>query len=136
MRSCRPARTLQSPGSEAGEQPLIKFLDVLVVDDDVEDASAVARLLRQRHLVRIAVGLREAVHEVAKKVPDVIICAYEMPPYRGDALLAMVAREHPEVRRILFSRIPVGEFVSDEAVHAVVAKPVDQALLLAAVVGK
>ena len=115
---------------------MITFLDVLVVDDDVEDASAVAKLLRQRHSVRIAVGLREAVHEVAKKIPDVVICAYEMPPYRGDALLAMIAREHPEVRRILFSRIPVGNFVSDDAVHAVVAKPVDQALLLAAVGGK
>jgi CheY-like chemotaxis protein len=122
--------------AERGQNQLIKFLDVLVVDDDVEDACSVARLLRQRHLVRIAVGLREAVHEVAKKVPDVIICAYEMPPYRGDALLAMVAREHPEVRRILFSRIPVGAFVSDEAVHAVVAKPVDPAMLLAAIGGK
>jgi CheY-like chemotaxis protein len=114
---------------------VIKFLDVLVVDDDVEDACAVARLLRQRHLVRIAVGLREAVHEVAKKVPDVIICAHEMGPYRGDALLAMVAREHPEVRRILFSRFPVGGLISDDAVHAVVGKPVDRDMLLAAVNG-
>ncbi|MGZ3426218.1 MAG: response regulator [Polyangia bacterium] len=115
---------------------MIKFLDVLVVDDDVEEACAMARLLRQRHLVRIAVGLREAVHEIAKKVPDVVICAHEMPPYRGDALLAMIAREHPHVRRVLFSRIPVGSFISDDAVHAVVAKPVDPAMLLAAVGGK
>jgi hypothetical protein len=48
----------------------------------------------------------------------------------------MIAREHPHVRRVLFSRIPVGSFISDDAVHAVVAKPVDPVTLLAAVGGK
>ena len=59
-----------------------------------------------------------------------------LSPSRGRSVLLRRAREHPEVRRILFSRIPVGVFVIDDAVHAVVAKPVDQAMLLAAVCGK
>ncbi len=78
-----------------------KALDVLVVDDNVGKACEVARALRQRHMVRIAVGLRDAIHELAHRVPDVIVAACDMPPYRGDALLAMVAGENPSVRRIL-----------------------------------
>jgi DNA-binding NtrC family response regulator len=111
-------------------------LDVLVVDDDVAEACAVARVLRKRHLVRIAVGLRDAVHEIAKRVPDVIIAAYEMPPYRGDALLAMVADEHPEVRRILFKHARLGRPTlaappAVDAAHTVLHGPLDPARLLA-----
>ncbi|MDB4965813.1 MAG: hypothetical protein JWN44_1502 [Myxococcales bacterium] len=117
---------------------MLKSLDVLVVDDDVGDACAVARVLRQRHLVRIAVGLREAVHEVSKRVPDVIVAAFEMPPYRGDALLAMVAREHPHVRRILFKHARRGRAamaaapITEDAAHAVLQGPLEPAQLLAA----
>jgi DNA-binding NtrC family response regulator len=85
---------------------VFKLRDVLVVDDDADHACMIARELRTRHHVRIAIGLRDAVHELTRKVPEVIICAFDMPPYRGDALLAMIAREHPEVRRILFDRRP------------------------------
>jgi DNA-binding NtrC family response regulator len=112
---------------------LVKFLDVLVVDDDVEEACAVARVLRSKHFVRIAVGLRDAVHAIAWRVPDVIICAHEMPPYRGDALLAMIASEHPDVRRVLFNRGPGAAHVGSSAAHAILAKPVDPVALLAAV---
>ena len=113
---------------------MVKFLDVLVVDDDVEEACVVARLLRARHSVRIAVGLRDAVHAIAQRVPDVIVCAHEMPPYRGDAFLAMIASEHPEVRRVLFSRSAEVALVDGDAVvHAIVHKPVDAAKLLAAI---
>lgn len=114
---------------------MVNFLDVLIVDDDVEEACVIARHLRVRHSVRIAVGLRDAVHAIAQRVPDVIVCAHEMPPFRGDALLAMIASEHPEVRRVLFSRSPEATLADgDTVVHAVVRKPVDAAQLLAAVV--
>ena len=85
---------------------MFKLRDVLVVDDDAEHACSIARVLRSRHHVRIAMGLRDAVHELARKVPDVIICAFDMPPYRGDVLLDMIASEHPEVQRILFEKRP------------------------------
>ena len=83
-----------------------KLRDVLVVDDDTEHACRLARGLRSRHHVRIAIGLRDAIHEIARRVPDIIICAYDMPPFRGDVLLDMIAREHPDVRRLLFDRRP------------------------------
>jgi DNA-binding NtrC family response regulator len=112
---------------------LVKLLDVLIVDDDVDQACGLARLLRSRHFVRIAVGLREAVHAVAHKVPDAIVCALDMPPYRGDALLAMVAREHPEVRRILYGRGSQVALVRDDAAHVLVDGPHDAAAILAAI---
>lgn len=62
-------------------------------------------------------GLRDAVHELARKVPDVIICAFDMPPYRGDALLDMIASEHPEVRRILFEERPTDAVALLEAIE-------------------
>ena len=112
---------------------MVKLLDVLVVDDDVERACGLARVLRVRHFVRIAVGLREAVHAVAYKVPDAIVCALDMPPYRGDALLAMVAREHPEVRRVLYGRGPQMSLVRDDAAHVYVDGAHDAQALLAAI---
>lgn len=104
---------------------------MLVVDDDVVHASALAKMLRTRYVVRIAVGLRDAVHQIAARVPHAIVCAYEMPPFRGDALLAMIAREHPEVRRVLFSRHPIRAAV--DAVHATLSRPVEPHALLAAI---
>lgn len=104
-----------------------------MVDDDVEHACTLARVLRARYFVRIAVGLRDAVHEIAKKVPDAILCAVDMPPFRGDALLSMIASEHPAVRRILYSRTPLALPVRDDAAHVVVESPLDVAALVAAI---
>ena len=112
---------------------MVKFLDVLVVDDDVEQACVVARMLRSKHFVRIAVGLRDAVHAIAQRVPDVVVGAYDMPPFRGDALLAMIASEHPEVRRVLAGPAPAGSLAVGAVAHAVVGRPVDAAALLAAI---
>jgi hypothetical protein len=56
-----------------------------------------------------------------------------MPPFSGDALLAMIAREHPEVRRILLSRTPAVAPLTDDAAHAIVKRPLDPARLFAAI---
>jgi len=131
-----PARALHPAAPTVGNSATLgKQLDVLLVDDDLEDVRALARLLRGRHPVRIAVGLRDAVHAVTVKVPDVIVCALDMPPYRGDALLAIVAREHPGVRRILFGARPVAPLTRNAA-HAVLPKPLDAATLLSAIAGE
>ena len=113
---------------------MVKLLDVLVVDDDLGHACGLARLLRARYFVRIAVGLRDAVHEVAKRVPDAIVCALDMPPFRGDALLAMVASEHPRVRRVLYCRTAPAT-VQAAAAHAVLELPIDVSALVAAIGG-
>jgi DNA-binding NtrC family response regulator len=110
---------------------LTELQDVLIVDDDVVHASTIAKILRTRYAVRIAVGLRDAVHELARRVPQVMVCALELPPFRGDTLLAMVAREHPHVRRVLFAHARVEAGLA--AVHAVLEWPVKPAALFAAI---
>jgi DNA-binding NtrC family response regulator len=74
--------------------------DVLVVNDGRILPQVVERL-RPMHEVRVANSLRDVVDELVRRVPDVMVSHLELPPYRGDVLLAMVAREHPHVRRVL-----------------------------------
>ena len=81
---------------------MARRIDVLLVNDCEEAGRALADSLRGRVGVRVATGLRDAVDELVRQVPDAIVCNVELPPYRGDVLLSMVAREHPEVRRILW----------------------------------
>jgi CheY-like chemotaxis protein len=85
----------------AGAAAMVRRLDVLVVNDSVETSEPLVELLRPVHEVRVANGLREAVDQLVTRVPDAIVCHLHLPPYRGDVLLAMVAREHPSVRRVL-----------------------------------
>jgi DNA-binding NtrC family response regulator len=80
---------------------MVKRLDILVVNDSESAGREIAEHLRARHVVRIARGLRDAVDELVRRVPDAIVCDFELPPYRGDVLLSLVAREHPHVRRVL-----------------------------------
>lgn len=81
---------------------MARRIDVLLVNDCEEACRTLADSLRGRFGVRVAIGLRDAVSELVRQVPDAIVCNVELPPYRGDVLLSMVAREHPEVRRILW----------------------------------
>jgi DNA-binding NtrC family response regulator len=84
------------------KRDLAKRLDILVVNDSESAGREIAEHLRARHAVRIARGLRDAVDELVRRVPDAIVCDFELPPYRGDVLLSLVAREHPHVRRVLY----------------------------------
>jgi DNA-binding NtrC family response regulator len=77
-----------------------KRFDVLLVNDG-RIAPQVIEKLRPLHEVRVAKSLRDVVEELLRRVPDVMVSHLELPPYRGDVLLAMVAREHPQVRRVL-----------------------------------
>jgi DNA-binding NtrC family response regulator len=115
----------------------MRRLDVLLVDDDHEVLGPTADLLRTRHDVRVANGLREAVDQLVRRVPDAIVCDFDLPPYRGDVLLGLVAREHPEVRRILYTASPLpDEGVRFDCAHSVLVKPATANALFAAVSGE
>jgi hypothetical protein len=111
----------------------VRRLDVLVVDDDVGTLQAAGRSLAVRHAVRQVIGLRLAVDEVVRRVPDALVAAYDLTPYRGDALLAMIAREHPQVLRVLLA--PALTAVLDGAAHHVLTAPYQLGELLAALGG-
>jgi len=90
-------------------------LNVLLVIDNEIAARAITQQLGARCEVRTATNLREAIDELVRRVPDTIVTKLDLPPYRGDVLLSMVAREHPHVRRILFADLDSAEDCLDVA---------------------
>jgi CheY-like chemotaxis protein len=76
-------------------------LRILVVDN--ETATAIANeLVLWGHEVAIALDPGAAVRLLSSWQPDVVMARLEMPPSRGDALMDLVAREFPLVRRVLY----------------------------------
>jgi DNA-binding NtrC family response regulator len=109
---------------------------VLIVDDEPDVAMSVGELVAMEHEVRVVFGVREAIVEIAQRVPDVVVSDFDMPPFRGDALLHLVARECPQVRRILYTGSPptMHEDLIDQGIaHAVLRKPSSAAELLEAI---
>jgi DNA-binding NtrC family response regulator len=114
---------------------MVRRIDVLLVNDCEQTSRLLADGLSERFGVRVASGLRDAVDQLVRRVPDAIVCNLELPPYRGDVLLSMVAREHPEVRRILC----VGEAATHDLLdvaHVTLPPGAGVAELLAAIGGE
>ena len=104
---------------------------VLLVDDDWDVLESLKAWLLREHEVRTARGFPEAVSAlVAGPVPDVVITDYEMPPYHGDDLLALVEARFPGVCRILYTGTPEGMIEgAGRSAHHVVLKGGDPRLL-------
>jgi len=65
--------------------------DVLLVEDDLDSADAVARILsRAGHSVRGAPNGREAVAALTTQTPDVVILDYKMPEMDGVSFLEVI----------------------------------------------
>jgi DNA-binding NtrC family response regulator len=82
---------------------MVRRIDVLLVKDDERACREIAQHLGSRFGVRVATGLRDAITELVRRVPDAVVCSLELPPFRGDAFLSMVAEEHPQVWRVLMA---------------------------------
>jgi DNA-binding NtrC family response regulator len=79
---------------------------VLVVDDDVDVRESLAEWLAREYDVRQAASVPEALALIERAAPDALIVDFEMPPYRGDDLLADVANRHPEIGRFMLTGSP------------------------------
>jgi DNA-binding NtrC family response regulator len=79
---------------------------VLVVDDDTDVRESVSEWLATEHVVLQAAGVPEALALVGREHPDVVIVDFEMPPYRGDDLLATIAERYPHVGRFMHTGSP------------------------------
>jgi DNA-binding NtrC family response regulator len=110
-------------------------LNILIVEDDPDLARATARQLRP-HAVRIAATIGDAEQEIAAQVPDAMICDYELSVGTCEALLEMVTREHPQIRRVLYSGAHPEDWpqlIERGLVHKVLSKPAGPDELLAAI---
>ena len=74
---------------------------VLIVDDDVDVRESLADWLGREHVVCQAAGVPEALLLVGREHPDVVVSDFEIPPYRGDDLLATIAEQYPHIGRFM-----------------------------------
>jgi DNA-binding NtrC family response regulator len=79
---------------------------VLVVDDDLDVRESLSDWLEREHQVCQAAGVPEALAAMGRERPDVVITDFELPPYRGDDLLATLAEHYPNVGRIMHTGSP------------------------------
>ena len=118
-----------------GNLAMVRRLDVLLVNGDATVGESMAAVLRQRHDVRVAGGLRAAVAELVWRAPDAIVCDADLAPYSGGALLAMVARELPQVRRVLYTGPRRDGESFSEVAHVTLPRQASLNELLAAIAG-
>lgn len=79
-------------------------IQVLVVDDEVYLAEAVAAALRRAGMDAGWVGDGgAAVASISKSSPDVVVLDRDLPGLHGDDVCAAIVRDHPEVRVIMLT---------------------------------
>jgi CheY-like chemotaxis protein len=108
---------------------------VLLVDDNVDQVTALAEILRHDGLtIEYATTGREALARIAKQVPDMLIVDVQLPDLSG-ADVIMHARQHkPELPSALLTGYPVDHPMIADAIavtqSAYLAKPVNISALL------
>jgi DNA-binding NtrC family response regulator len=79
---------------------------VLVIDDDTDVRDSLGEWLMREHEVRRAASVPDALVELEREVPDAVVIDFELPPYRGDDFLALVAERHPRCGRFMLTGSP------------------------------
>ena len=79
---------------------------VLVIDDDTDVRESLGEWLMREHEVHRAASVPEAMEAIALEEPDAVIVDFELPPYRGDDFLALVAERHPRCGRFMLTGSP------------------------------
>jgi CheY-like chemotaxis protein len=82
---------------------MTRRLDVVVVDLDEMACARLVEWIGPEHNIRVATDVRDGIGLILDRVPDVVVCDVELPPFRGDALLSMIAQEYPQIRRVLYA---------------------------------
>lgn len=82
------------------------MIKVMVVDDDTDVRESLSDWLMREYQVCQAAGVPEALALLATERPDVVVCDFELPPYRGDDFLALVAERDPHVGRFMLTGSP------------------------------
>ena len=110
-------------------------LDILIVEDEPKMARGVQRSLSASHDVRIAGSKAEAMEEIRRCPPDILLCDHRLEWQKTDDLFEHVRDNYPRVRRVLysFSHLEVwNDLLQRKLVDAVVPKSAPRNALLAA----
>jgi DNA-binding NtrC family response regulator len=79
---------------------------VLVIDDDTDVRDSLSDWLMHEHEVFVAASVPEAIGAIERLRPDAVVVDFELPPYRGDDFLAIVAERHPFCGRFMLTGSP------------------------------
>jgi PAS domain S-box-containing protein len=91
-------RAAAAPSEEAATPP-VRGVRILIVDDEVKLAKALARELEQEHRVEVAHGGRQALAQILASDYDLILCDVMMPDLSGLELYDEVRMRRPGVER-------------------------------------
>ena len=81
------------------------MIKVMVVDDDTDVRESLSEWLTREYAVCQAASVPDALALLADEQPDVVIIDFELPPYRGDDFLALLAEAHPAHRPLHADRL-------------------------------
>lgn len=91
---------------------------LLIVDDEASIRISLSHVFTELgHSVRTAADGFEALNEIRRKIPDILLSDLNMPRMSGFELLSVVRRRFPAIRVIATS----GAFSSDEVLSCVAA---------------
>ena len=90
-------------------------MDILIVDDDATFRTAAQRYLQARgHRTRCAVDGIDALGQIAKRNPDLVICDLRMPRLDGLESLQRIRGAHNDVPFVMVTGHPTAD-TADQA---------------------
>jgi len=109
---------------------------ILIVDDDVESAGALAATIAAPHIrIKVVSSAPAAFEALAEEQVAIVMADYRMPDMDGVALLERVKLLYPETIRMIVTAFPAYESAADAinlaGIFKFVAKPWDPAALRA-----
>jgi DNA-binding response OmpR family regulator len=90
---------------------MLAYMDVLVVEDEVRLADIMARNLRARgHAARVAATAQEAIAEIERSLPNVLLLDVNLPDMTGwDILRQLDAARRQQIKVIVVSAGPISQ---------------------------
>jgi CheY-like chemotaxis protein len=130
------SRPQSRPGPASPQRAVNRLVGarVLVVDDDLRSADAVASVLRDRGArVSVATDAYEALTRLTGEPFDAVVLEVALPGGSGLDLLEALEPRVPAVLVTAFAARPVARRARDAGARAVLRKPVDETELVTAV---
>src|SRR5947207_10918071 len=79
-------------------------VDIIVADDNSVLLNVLSETLEEcGYSVRSAIGGLEALTEIRRRAPDILLSDLNMPRMSGFELLSIVRRRHPKIKVIVMS---------------------------------
>ena len=103
-----PAQNRQSAAVPAAK--VVKILDVLITDDDLDVTSALGRVFDRRgHRVRLASSGAEALQACRERLPDIVMMDIGLPDISGHEVARQLRRQHADTGLLLIASTGYGQ---------------------------